>query len=327
AVGVNDLGEVVGQSDTTGGVVNGVLWNAASPSAPSPLAALVAGGHSAAYDIDDNGRIVGEAEKAGANPGDPSTFVPVLWTVTAGAPGTPRELPLLEPGTWGAAYGINTFGQIVGEAERMVGGNRVDRPVLWTLDPVTGAATVRELPRLTGTSATAYFIDDSGHIAGEADDRDGAFHGVLWRVDATGMVAQTVDLGGLPGGPRSVAFGVNAAGQVVGEAMDANGLTRSVLWQVVGGGAQISPLSAADSSASAISPDGRVAGWNAAGPYLRASMWNVGFADPTAAVPLLVPPLSTTGADQSRGFAITAAGGVAGMFRAADGDQAFVATP
>jgi uncharacterized membrane protein len=145
-------------------------------------------------------------------------------------------------------------------------------------------------------------------------------HGVLWKVTPLGQVSPPVDLGAAPGDVSSTAFVTNDAGDIVGEARDTAGVTRAVRWKVAGDTVTMTNLGAARSSAAGLSDRGRISGW-VTGTALTAAVWDVGFLNAAAAVPVLTP-------DLARGLDVNDAGEVVGMVELADGTQeGFVAIP
>ena len=96
AQAMNDHGQVVGYSDTSGGDVHGFLWD---QGVMTDLATL-GGGYSRAHDINNSGVIVGESDGRA-----------VSWTS-----GAITDLDTLQGGTASRAYAINDSGEIVGQS-------------------------------------------------------------------------------------------------------------------------------------------------------------------------------------------------------------------
>jgi uncharacterized membrane protein len=323
AAAVNDIDEVVGQSDNAAGVVNAVMWDTHTgigPFNPTQLGGLAAGKYSAAFGINNLSEVVGEAVDA------TGAFIPVLWNAASPTAPPPTALQLAA-GEQGAAYAINALGQIVGEKRiTNLDGTTTTQAVLW--NSADAAPTV--LQTLGGTFSAAYFINDKGQVAGEATDAAGGKHATLWTVDAAGTVAGVQDLGAPPGHGPSVAYGVNELGQVVGESIHLDTPDpHSVMWTVAAGAVTVTHLGTVGtpSNTLAINSRGRIAGWSGT----AAVVWD-NFVNPTksevAADPTLLTTASPTGASQA--FGINIKGTVVGMFQAAAagaaaGDQAFVA--
>jgi probable HAF family extracellular repeat protein len=145
------------------------------------LGALVAGGDSRAWGVNEQSQVVGQAGSY--------AFV---WEN-----GNIAKIP---PGRASWAFGINDIGQIVGE--RYGGWTQA---VLWENGQMVALGT------LGGLAASARAINNAGQITGWADNASGSDRAFLF---ANGAMA---DLGTL-GGPQSWAFGINSLGQVVGAA-------------------------------------------------------------------------------------------------------------
>ncbi|GAA2626107.1 hypothetical protein GCM10010399_66950 [Dactylosporangium fulvum] len=99
------------------------------------------------------------------------------------------ELPLPSGAVGAQAYGINTYGDIVGEA--VLPGNKT-RAVLWRhADPLHPQL----LATPSGRQSTARKIGDDGRIVGTLDDGAEPY---LWKADGTGVTLPTPP--GQPGG-------------------------------------------------------------------------------------------------------------------------------
>ena len=98
------------------------------------------------------------------------------------------------------AYGINSSGQIVGQAQTASGVYHAF---------VYSKGKMIDLGTLGGTSSCASAINSSGQIVGQSTTSSGASHAFLY------SKGKMKDLGTL-GGASSAAYGINDAGQVVG---------------------------------------------------------------------------------------------------------------
>ena len=156
-------------------------------------------------------------------------------------------------GIYGAAYGINSSGQLAGHS----GGHAT----LWS------GSTVTDLGTLGGSSSIAWAINDAGQVAGISYTTSGNQHATLW----TG--GTMTDLGTL-GGNRSFAYGINKSAQVVGmsEINTYSSQTRATIWN----NATVSDLGslAGSSWAYAINDMGVVTGWSEANGGQHATIWN-----------------------------------------------------
>lgn len=162
-------------------------------------------------------------------------------------------------GVYGAAYGINSSGQLSGLSFTNDGGHAT----LWSDNAVTDLGT------LGGASSSAWAINDAGRVVGISDTTSGNQHATLW----TGSTM--TDLGTL-GGNRSFAYDINDSGQVVGmsEINTYSNQTHATIWN----GTTITDLGSlagGSSWAYAVNDLGMVTGWShAANGDQHATIWN-----------------------------------------------------
>jgi probable HAF family extracellular repeat protein len=204
AYGNNDTGVAVGESEKDGSDFVAVLWGAGET---TPAELSLSGGFgptSAAYAINNDGQIVGEAQTD-------SGLVAVLWNA-AGA--DPVSLGTLG-GAFSAAYHVSDNGLIVGESEQADGSTSA---VVWMVD-ATGAIT--HGPIALGTagddfvSSIAFGVDNFGRVSGESETAGGEIHATLWTLDpATLAASEIADLG--VAGADSSAYAVNESGRIAG---------------------------------------------------------------------------------------------------------------
>lgn len=230
--GLNNLGEVVGVSDTADTDPNGERWSCGAffPASHkghtcvgfkwqvgrmTPLPTL-GGNNGFATAVNDRGQIVGWAENSVHDP----TCVPpqvlqfeaVIW-----GPGDNQIQQLTPYGSDpdSAATGINNRGQAVGISgicQNAVGNQSATHAVLWENGvPVN-------LGNLGGTAwHTPMAINNSGVVVGFSDlagDQHGSnpnFHAFEWT-----RPGPMHDLGTLPGDSISEALGINSGDQIVG---------------------------------------------------------------------------------------------------------------
>ena len=102
ANGLNDAGQVVGHSSSSGGG-RAFLWDAAS--GLQDLGTLPGGTFSAAHDINEAGQIVGQSEAT-------EGLRAFLWEAETGM----RDLGVLPGGSASAAAGVNDAGHVVGNS-------------------------------------------------------------------------------------------------------------------------------------------------------------------------------------------------------------------
>ena len=226
AFGVNTTGDVVGETNNAVGGRDAIFWlgTTGTPSAasPLPLPPIAGAQYTAAYDINDSKRIVGESQSASVNKA-------VTWTLTvAGTTVTPSQPMVLgEPvgATGSSAYAIGDNNRIVGEhtlASGAVNG------ILWTLSADgTTVASMIPLPPLTGdTESVAYGINADGRIVGESTSAAGVTRSVTWTV--SGTTATPVALGTTAEGN---ALAINNSGRMAGwTAPTAGGEANASVW-------------------------------------------------------------------------------------------------
>lgn len=275
AVGINDAAvpRVAGAAVSSLGVIRAVTW-VAQEGAPTPIRLGPNPDpnplqESFAYGVDDFGLVVGEANIGGAGR-------PVVWTGSAVAP-TPLPMTGLLADGRGAALAVNNSGLIAGEAESAPD---VFVPVVWN---GTAAAPVV----LSTTPGSAYFLSDTGWVAGEVGGLP-----VYWTETAPGVFDGPFSLPLLADDVTGAALGVDNLGRIVGESETADGLAHAVLWQQNEAQTAWLVTDLGPASAQAINDFDRIAGYGV-GPEVdpatgsRAAVWNTRLTDPTASDPVL----------------------------------------
>ena len=259
-------------------------WAAIRPASAQSLTMtaigpLTGGTQSVAYGISSTGAVVGSSTITG---GATHAF---LWTPSApnSTSGSIKDLGLLPGGTFSIAYGVNSAGQVVGEADTT---NMADPTSLATHAFLYSGGSMTDLGTLGGRNSAAYAINDSSQIVGEAQNSGQDTH--AFTCDTTLVLK---DMGVSAGGSYSAAFALNSSNQIVGEADTAAGNTHGFL-----GSSTIGPLqdlgvltAGTYSSASSINNEGLIVGsadtngetdaflWTMSSP-IRATgkMYNVG---------------------------------------------------
>jgi uncharacterized membrane protein len=194
--GINGNGQVVGWNSLSGSDY-GWLWPTYG-STHQILSPLPGKDRSAAYAINDSGRIVGVSYPFPA---------PTYWE--ASAPTTPYALPL-DSGDRGTAWNISPSGIICGNVR--IGG--VFYGALWTPTPSGYPLTV-----LPGSNSTCYGVNDAGVAVGWS-----SAHACVWDGGVRTFLPEPA------GAAESYAYEINADGWIVGEVADANYNYRAILW-------------------------------------------------------------------------------------------------
>jgi len=209
----------------------GAIWTTAGMQV---LPNLPGGNNANAFDLNDNGQVIGWAETgtgdATCAPGTPfqnNQFQAVVWQN-----GQIRELAPLPGDTVGFAFGINNLGQAVGgsglcsNTSLPPNNPSAAHAVLWQSD-----GTPTDLSNLGGTFNLASAINNLGVVVGAASSPlDGVIHAFRW-TQQTGMQ----DYGAFPGAIITVApccRTINDSGQIVGFAIDGTTFNSTALvWQ------------------------------------------------------------------------------------------------
>ena len=224
AFGINNRGEIVGETgnyaflwtDKRGMVLLGT---------PMPLT------YSAAWDINDYGRIVGMCMVYCCSP----LYHAVLWTDV----GEMLDLGTLNGHSHSQALGINIRGEVVGGSsnqENPFNHERIGSEVYNTVFNHSCVAFIwteqygmAQLPMLGGDAGCAHAINDRGQVVGWSYTVANEVHAFVW-TSKNGIK----DLGTLTGAAvqESVAYNINNLGQVVGCSIAKDGTRHAVIWTV-----------------------------------------------------------------------------------------------
>ncbi len=295
AFGMNDLGQVVGQSENhrgrQGSSFRAFLWSpfgrdgvAGNPQMKD-LGSL-GGEESLANDINNAGQVAGGAQTA---EGERHA---ALWDTHAG---TLTDLGTLG-GSFSVASGINDYGQVVGLSETETGSVHA---FLWTPDVANGdQGTMIDLGSLDGLDTLGFGINSFGQVVGilapppeNPGEEPSSFFGVLWSPDqAQGTEGTLVGIGDLGGG-QTIAQGINPLGKITGASLTQEFFPHAFIWTpdqprgFPGTMQDLGTLGGPDSFATAINDFGQVAGDGSivlpkykrfGTPYSHAWLWTPG---------------------------------------------------
>ena len=173
--GINDAGEVAGDSDAADGTPYAAVWDRAGhirvfagafgPGSPAQL-----------FVINDSGQSVGEsfAVTGGNIVGDEAT----IWSAT----GAPRGLGYLPGLNQSTAFGLSGSGTVTGESSQFdFAHNRMSHGhgFIW---PGHGDLLTLPVPHLTYAKSQSNFhkVSDNGTVAGTAGPVHGLMHAFVW---------------------------------------------------------------------------------------------------------------------------------------------------
>ncbi|PWT98660.1 MAG: HAF repeat-containing protein [Terriglobia bacterium] len=212
AFGINDRGDVVGESDNANGQIRGFHWKNGSM---SELPTLPGGTISAAFDINNEGTIAGYSDRSDGS------FHAVLWNRN----GQIVDLGTLPGGGVSVAIAIDELGIVTGYSSTP---SSVGHAFRWTKP--AGMVDLGLLPNSVQSFGSA--VNELGGIAGASspDPNDAFTVGtpVIW-AGQNHMIALPVLAGSNGGAAYAINTHGNAAGQVWFQA--GGGPTRAVLFQ------------------------------------------------------------------------------------------------
>lgn len=241
AIGLNDQGDVVGNSDIPSdtplartlhtSLSHAFLWNRGHMSDLDRGRATYI---SFAYGINDKGECVGSSDTV--NRIDSAAC---LWQ------GGRRQFLGTLGGDESAAWGVNDKGQVCGFASAGVG---LRHAFLWQNGKMT------DLSPGAGRHSLAYSLNDRGQVVGDIQVGRQQPRAVVW------SHGRMTDLGLLPGGKWSEAHHVNNSGEVVGAGDDASGDTQAIVWTLTRRLSRLGTLGGKTSVARGINSRGQIVG-------------------------------------------------------------------
>jgi probable HAF family extracellular repeat protein len=257
AYGINDLGQIVGQSTTEFDGPNHAFLYTGIPGAGGGMHDLdtLGGTDSRAYAINNSGQIVGRASTEG---GDTHAF---LYIGVPGAGGVMHDLAL--ESTWSEARDINSSGKIVGSFLTAEGYYHA-----FLYIGVPGADGVMyDLGALSGTEGNsyAYGINDNDAIVGKSKIISGLHAGethAFFYIGVPGKGGFMHDLGTLveENAFNSEAHAINNLSQIVGWSMINANPSQYNAFRVYGTMADLGTLGGGTSEGWGINDRGQIVG-------------------------------------------------------------------
>jgi probable HAF family extracellular repeat protein len=222
AYGINDLGQIVGESINDNERHEAFLWTPGGTDGwpYNPQMKALGGRSSCAYDINDAGQVVGDFVTAS------SQTHAFLWTETD------RMQQIVfsdETGKFSSAYAINNLGWVVGQTNTFTGQLGA---FLWT-----ASDGIMNLGTLGGTIAIAIGINDLNQVVGLSTPESSAVaHAFLWEEnEMRDLGALKLDCSGRGSLPSRVssANDINMNGQIAGESStEPDCKTHAVLFEI-----------------------------------------------------------------------------------------------
>jgi probable HAF family extracellular repeat protein len=259
AIGINNLGQVVGYSNTStnpADLYNFIAFEWTSTGGMVNLGKLSGGNSSCAFEINTSGVIAGDS------------FVNA--TIVDAASWTDKQiknLGALPKSIFTAALDLNDSNEIVGESIFGYGPPFTSHGFKWT-----SGGGLKDLGTLAGgNTSLANAINSSGVVVGQSNSKaNSAWHAVKW--SASNAID---DLGVLPGGTYSVAFAINDSGEIVGYGDAAPNVPHAMLWTSTRGMLDLNDLIPKGTgwvliNANAINSVGQITGYGTKGGQNRA---------------------------------------------------------
>lgn len=259
---INDMGQIVGTSDTSDGWQRAFLWDPVV--GMSDLGSL-RGPASRGRGINNKGQVTGMTPTNKGN----SAF---LWAPSTGMVALGDMLPDNNH-DMSDGYGINDKGQVVGWSETADALTSPRQAFLW--DPANGMTILGSLIGARGGDSSAIAINDNSQVAGTSvagAPMSPGRHAFFWD-SSTGMI----DLGTL-GGTTSDSSDINNRGQIVGFSPISTGSPRhAFLWDPSTGMIDLGTLGGEESWAHGINDQGQVVGAsrvNVGNNFTGAFLWD-----------------------------------------------------
>jgi probable HAF family extracellular repeat protein len=180
AYGLNNAGQVVGQSESSRGALQAFLYSGGQMQA---LGTIAGGFSSIAYGINDSGQVVGDSDTdSGA------------WHAFLYSGGQVNDLGTLG-GSESHGTGINSLGQVVGYSNYLTGSGN-DHAFLYSNGAMIDLNTLID-PSSGWTIDQAYAINDEGQIVGDGVNSAGQWDAFLLTPTPEPATLSLLALGGL----------------------------------------------------------------------------------------------------------------------------------
>jgi probable HAF family extracellular repeat protein len=218
AIGINDLGTVVGYSNIHGQpATNFVAFQWTPNGGMVNLGTLSGANSSAAFEINSSGMVAGDSFNSSG-----------IVDATSWTNNKIKNLGRLPKARFTAGLDINDNNEIVGESVFTYSPTFTSHAFSWT-----SGTGMQDLGTLAGgVTSIANALNESGIIVGESDGAStrGHWHAVMW--DTAKKIR---DLGTIAGGNYSIAFAVNDSSVVVGYGNLSNNAAHAMRWTSAGG--------------------------------------------------------------------------------------------
>jgi probable HAF family extracellular repeat protein len=241
--GINDLGQVVGTSLTTGNTSEAAFLY--TPGIGMQNLGTLGGSYSEGFGINNSGQVTGYSVTAGSARSNAFLYTPGIGMQNLGTLG----------GSYSEGFGINNSGQVTGTST--ISGDTTSHAFIFT-----PGAGMQDIGSLGGSYSVGNSINNSGQVTGSSyTTGDATTHAFIYTPGKG-----TIDIGTLGGSYiYSYGNGINNSGQVVGYCESTTGPTLAFLYsgeKMINLNTLLSPSSGWTlEDATGINNLGQIAGW------------------------------------------------------------------